>query len=68
MLAGKTLKKVMPLLEAQQPRSLRVASLLEKRVKGTTRPGFDAEFVGFSIPDEFVVVSHQLMDLSQPQS
>lgn len=52
---GHTMTKLIPFLmdAAEPPRSVRVASLLEKR---TTRSnGFKAHYPGFSIPDAFVV-------------
>jgi hypoxanthine phosphoribosyltransferase len=45
--------KLIPLLREYAPSSVRVASLLEKRT--TKSCGFKADYVGFSIPDAFVV-------------
>ena len=50
---GTTMTQLIPVLEKQQPASLKVASLLEKRTSRSC--GYKADFVGFSIPDEFVV-------------
>ena len=50
---GITMKALIPHLQACEPRSVRVSSLLEKR---TTRSnGFKGDYVGFSVPDAFVV-------------
>ncbi len=50
---GTTLSHLRELLQVRKPRSLSVVSLLSKRVaKGNL---FDVEYVGFEIPDEFVV-------------
>ena len=45
--------KLIPLLNEHGPKSVRVASLLEKRTSRSC--GFKAEYVGFSVPDAFVV-------------
>jgi hypoxanthine phosphoribosyltransferase len=50
---GTTMSMLVPLLEEYQPKSLRVASLLEKRTPKSC--GYKADFVGFSVPDEFVI-------------
>jgi len=50
---GTTLTKFAKYLEDIKPRSVGVASLTEKRT--TRSSGFKGDFVGFSIPDEFVV-------------
>ena len=47
------MSKLVPLLSEHSPKSVRVASLLEKRTSKSC--GFKAEYVGFSIPDAFVV-------------
>lgn len=50
---GATLAHLRELLGTRRPRSLRVASLLSKRAaKGSS---VEVEYVGFEIPDEFVV-------------
>lgn len=55
--AGTTLSKLLPYLEGLGPSSVRVATLLEKRVeKRTYRDNLHLDFVGFSIPDTFIVV------------
>ena len=53
---GTTMSQLVPALEAHQPASLKVAtgSLLEKRRTDQSN-GFKADYVGFSIPDKFVV-------------
>ena len=50
--SGLTLSRFCRQLLDQKPRSIRVACLLEKRTK---KRAFKADFVGFSIPDKFVV-------------
>eukprot|EP00922_Rhytidocystis_sp_ex-Travisia-forbesii_P012433 GHVS01018741.1.p1 GENE.GHVS01018741.1~~GHVS01018741.1.p1 ORF type:complete len:257 (-),score=38.50 GHVS01018741.1:347-1117(-) len=50
---GHTLTKFCKWLEDLQPESISVASLLEKRT--TKSNGFKGDFVGFSVPDSFVV-------------
>lgn len=50
---GKTLHDFLPKLEHQQPASLRIASLLHK--PEATQFPFDIHYVGFSIPNKFVV-------------
>ncbi len=55
---GTTLKAIMPKFEECQPKSVEVCTLLEKRLDNTTVQEEDrivAKYVGFSIPDEFVV-------------
>ncbi|KAI9919724.1 hypothetical protein PsorP6_017303 [Peronosclerospora sorghi] len=50
---GTTMAKLVPLLSTYDPASVRVASLLEKRNPKSC--GFRADFVGFSIPNKFVI-------------
>lgn len=50
---GKTLALVTGLIKKLNPASLRVCVLLEKR--GRREVPFEADFVGFKIPDKFVV-------------
>lgn len=50
---GKTMAKLVPMLNEYEPESVRCASLLEKRNPESC--GFQADFVGFSIPDKFVI-------------
>jgi hypoxanthine phosphoribosyltransferase len=50
---GTTMSRLIPALEAFGPKSVRVAALLEKRTHKSC--GFRADFVGFSVPDLFVV-------------
>jgi len=50
---GVTLAYIRNLLQARQPRSMKIAALLDK-VSRRTQP-IQADYVGFQIPDEFVV-------------
>lgn len=50
---GKTIAMVVSLLQKQHPASLRTCVLLDKR--GRREVPFAADFVGFEIPDKFVV-------------
>jgi hypoxanthine phosphoribosyltransferase len=50
---GMTLNHLMRQLQAREPSSLRVAALLDKRVRRLVDVPLD--YVGFEIPDEFVV-------------
>jgi hypoxanthine phosphoribosyltransferase len=50
---GKTLSQFLPQLEHQQPKSLRICALLHK--KETTVYPIDISYLGFTIPDKFVV-------------
>ena len=50
---GKTLSVVVNMLREQNPASLRTCVLLDK--KGRREVDFEADFVGFVIPDKFVV-------------
>ncbi|CAM9352909.1 unnamed protein product [Ascophyllum nodosum] len=50
---GLTMSSLLPVLEARGTKSLRVTSLLEKRTARSC--GYKADYVGFSIPDKFVV-------------
>jgi len=52
---GNTMKKLIPTLRNDvEPKSIGIATLLEKRREG--KPiAYEAEFSGFSIPDEFIV-------------
>lgn len=50
---GLTMSQLIPQLLAAGAASVRVASLLEKRTPRAC--GFKADFVGFSVPDAFVV-------------
>jgi len=51
--SGNTLARVTEIFEAMEPASLKTCVLLDK--KTTRRVAFEADFVGFHIPDEFVV-------------
>ena len=48
---GHTMKALLPILEKMGTKSIKVTSLLEKRT--TKSSGYFADFVGFSIPDDF---------------
>ncbi len=50
---GKTLSAVVKMLKKQKPATLRTCVLLDK--KGRREVDFEADFVGFEIPDKFVV-------------
>ncbi len=50
---GKTLSVVVDLIKKQDPASVRTCVLLDK--KGRREVEFEADFVGFQIPDRFVV-------------
>jgi hypoxanthine phosphoribosyltransferase len=50
---GKTLSVVVDLIKKQNPASVRTCVLLDK--KGRREVEFEADFVGFQIPDRFVV-------------
>jgi len=50
---GKTLSQFLPQLEHQQPKSLRICALLHK--KETTIYPIEIAYLGFIIPDRFVV-------------
>lgn len=50
---GKTLSVVVDLIRKQDPASVRTCVLLDK--KGRREVEFEADFVGFQIPDRFVV-------------
>lgn len=50
---GKTLSKIFEMFQKQNPKSLRTCVLLEKQ--GRLEVPFTADFVGFRIPDKFVV-------------
>jgi hypoxanthine phosphoribosyltransferase len=50
---GMTLNHLLKQLEAREPASLRVCTLLDKRVRRLVDLPLD--YVGFEIPDEFVV-------------
>ncbi len=50
---GKTLSLIASMIRGMQPRSLRVCVLLDK--KGRRQVPFQADLVGFEIPDKFVV-------------
>ena len=51
--SGRTLSHVTGIIKAMQPASLKTCVLLDKKTPRTV--DFEADFVGFHIPDEFVV-------------
>jgi hypoxanthine phosphoribosyltransferase len=51
--SGSTLFRVVEILKAMNPASLKTCVLLDKNTTRTV--DFEADFVGFQIPDEFVV-------------
>ena len=50
---GKTLKRLIKLLEARRPRSLAICALLDKQLASEPRP--ELRFVGFRAPPAFLV-------------
>lgn len=50
--SGTTLKRLVPMLEQRQPRSLELVTLLHKRIATLEK---DARWVGFDAPREFLV-------------
>jgi hypoxanthine phosphoribosyltransferase len=50
---GKTLSEFLPKLDHQQPNSLKIAALLHK--PDATKYPLKIDYLGFSIPDKFVV-------------
>ena len=53
---GTTLSQVMSILqERAQPKSIEVCTLLEKRLSKEQPPKIKAKYIGFSVPDQFVV-------------
>lgn len=51
--SGNTLSKVREILRLREPHSLAICTLLDKPIRREVE--VDVEYVGFSIPDEFVV-------------
>lgn len=50
---GRTMQKLLAILEKHQPKTIKVASLLVKRRPGST--GYKPDYCGFEIPNKFVV-------------
>lgn len=50
--SGNTLKRLMPLLQAREPRSLELVTLLHKRIAELEQ---EARWVGFDAPREFLI-------------
>lgn len=51
--SGNTLSYIKSLIESRNPRSIKVATLLDKPARRTAE--LEADYVGFVIPDEFVI-------------
>ena len=51
--AGLTLSYIKELLESRGPRSIRIATLLDKPSR--RKVDLQADYIGFSVPDEFVI-------------
>ena len=51
--SGLTLSYIKELLESRGPRSIRIATLLEKPSR--RKVDLQADYIGFSVPDEFVI-------------
>ena len=51
--SGRTLNRLMDLLQARNPRSLEICALLHKHIAAELR--YDTRFVGFDAPHEFLV-------------
>ena len=51
--SGRTLAFARDLIRERKPRSLHIAVMLEK--PGQRKVDIDADFIGFTIPDQFVV-------------
>ena len=50
---GRTLSYLKEYLKSKEPRSLKICSMLEKKERRVCK--LDADYVGFNIPDKFVV-------------
>ena len=51
--SGRTLNRLMTILQVRKPRSLEICALLHKRIAKDL--GFETKFVGFDAPNEFLV-------------
>ena len=51
--SGMTLSYLKELLEGREPRSIRIATLLDKPAR--RKVDLKADYIGYSVPDEFVV-------------
>ncbi len=51
--SGNTLVKLLPMLEARNPASLKVCALLSKPSRRQVE--YDPDYIGFEIPDQFIV-------------
>ena len=51
--SGLTLSYIKELLESRGPRSIRIATLLDKPSR--RKVDLQADYIGFSVPDEFVI-------------
>jgi len=52
---GRTMLKLLTTLEKYKPKTVRCASLLVKRRDDGDMTGYRPEFIGFEIPDKFVI-------------
>jgi len=52
---GNTLAKFMPILREFSPKSCEICTLLTKRLSNNKSAAIVPKYVGFSVPDEFVV-------------
>lgn len=50
---GVTMKALVPMLKARGPKSVTVCAMLDKPAR--RRVDFEGDYIGFSIPDEFVI-------------
>ena len=50
---GRTMGKLLSLIENYQPKKVKVASLLVKRLEGGRK--YTPNYIGFEVPDKFVV-------------
>ena len=53
--SGRTLSHLIEFLESRKPRSLRVCVLMDKPARREAKVEIDPEYIGFTIPDSFVV-------------
>lgn len=53
--SGKTLSYLKELLAGRGPASIRIVTLLDKPARRATDTGIKPDYVGFTVPDEFIV-------------
>ena len=51
--SGVTLNSIKTMLESRGPKSIKIATLLDKPARRAV--GLEADYVGFAVPDEFVI-------------